>query len=546
MSALVTLSGGDDELDERVPRLLPLMHHFRHDYGDDGRWSTSDEAVHQLMDVYMGVGWNDDWSIEFVPPSEVHLRAPRDAHERFARLVNVFENAAFDVAGVIVHRFSGPRDLPSGIVGRDALAAALRAASIEPRTHSVALPPRQVARLADTRSHTACIAVNVEIAQAATVHLGQVQEILSGLQLEMTAVPTRAGIRLDYSLRSTTPTSTEDVEGAACIVQYFGQEHGRVVDASRTWRETFALAGGGAFGSATIGSDEVLVLRVGAEGDGAEYCAVQLDPAKRTTASVSRVELGEGYVAEIVPAESVQPMMLRARGRIFSKPSVMSWHAGNLEETEECILGARREWSDSERFDRLMNGLEMAERLDVGGSTVVIVTEEGRGVLDRLLDIESQLAQPRLRVQVTADGGAVDGALVGTYVTDGGTQSAIVVGGERLETQYSEVEVAQSSSATVPVVTTRFEGLALAATLQPLSSGRLGYRLTGQYSAPISRQQGRANLLGGSGLDATVSEHLVIDERGVAESAGDGVWRIVLGDRAGKGARVVLDVRAER
>ncbi len=93
---------------------------------------------------------------------------------------------------------------------------------------------------------------------------------------------------------------------------------------------------------------------------------------------------------------------------------------------------------------------------------------------------------------------------------------------------------------------TRFDGLALAVQFHRLSNGRLAYRAQGQFATPTKRGISTGNEIAGGGLTGTETDRLVLDERGVATPGGDGVWRIVFGDRSGQGSRVVLNVRAAR
>jgi hypothetical protein len=199
----------------------------------------------------------------------------------------------------------------------------------------------------------------------------------------------------------------------------------------------------------------------------------------------------------------------------------------------------------SERFERIAGQLDFMEKLDVGASAIVVVHAADRGVMNRLLDIEDQLAAPRLSIDVTARH-VGSPALHATTIVDGGAVAAIAVGAERLEAQEYEVEVAQSSSALRPSVMTRFDGLALAIKLHPLANGRLAFRALGQFATPTNRETSNANQVEGGGLVATDTDRLLLDERGVAQPIGDGVWRIVLGDRSGRGPSVTLDIRATR
>ncbi len=545
--ALVELEASGDEL-EVTRNILPLMHVVAKETDGGGGFQRSSEAVDRLLNLFMSVDWDDNWSIESVGRGEIHLNATRDAHQRLARLIEAFESASFDTTAVIVQYYEGPLTLPSGLVGRDNLATALSSAGIEASSQGLGLHPRKLATLRNTSAHTAALMVECEIAQRAVVHYARTYEILSGLELEMTGSLTRRGVRLGYVIRDTRPGETTDSEPVECKTR-IGTEHGPVVDRSAEWNESIELRGGGVFGQVTLTPQEALVFRVSTRGDVASYCAVSLDLATRTTASVAAIELGEEYVAEIAQAGACRSLRVDAHGRALQRhlatlgqPSddIVAGDSG-----EAPVLGVEISTDTSERFERIAGQFDFVERFDVGASAILVVHAADKGVMDRLLDIEDQLAAPRLSIDVTArhSGSPV---LHATTIVDGGAQAAIAVGAERLEAQEYDVEVAQSASAHRPSVRTRFDGVALAIKLHPLSNGRLAFRVLGQFATPTNRETSNANQVEGSGLVATDTDRLLLDERGVAQAVGDGVWRIVLGDRSGRGSSVTLDIRATR
>ncbi|MEM1449509.1 MAG: hypothetical protein AAGI22_10355 [Planctomycetota bacterium] len=544
--ALVELQPQTEHRD--VPRrLVPLMHVVDRDHWDVQEFEGSREAVDQLLDVFTNIDWNDDWSVDLLEPGEIHLDAPREAHERLARLIETFEAAAFETTGAVVRTYSGPATLPSGVVSLRVLEAELSAASVEVRSRTAGLDARWLTAVRDTATHTATVSVDCEIAQSAPIHHGRVREVVSGLELELGASLTRRGARLTYLLRSTQPTRVEDAVAVACATQLLGGGDRPWSEQQSEWNEDLELTGGGAFGTAAIGTEEALVLRLSTDGASASYCAIHLDPRTRTWAEVSSFDVGAGHVADVLPASSGTTMELAVRGSLFvDGRTSMGRRAGQLADggfDDEPILGAAVRSRGSERFERIRDRLDTWYSIEVGSSTVVIHESETGGALGGLLDIEAQTAPARLIVEVSTAGAV---PLAATTVCDGGSEAAVVIGRERLEAESTRVEVAQNTSALRPYVMTRFDGLALAMTLHTLTDGRLGYRLRGQLCEPTTRRESTTSSIDRVALAATDTARLVIDERGVARPTGDGAWTIVVGDGSGVGQSVTLRVSAKR
>ncbi|MEM6672996.1 MAG: hypothetical protein AAF726_09130 [Planctomycetota bacterium] len=531
-----------DEVD--VP-LLPLMRSLAWQSSDASEWDRTANAVEVLVDTFMAADWNDEWSIEFVEPAEVHLDASTEAHERFARLVRAFESAALGTTTLVVHSFVSSAEIPTGLVSAERLRAAVADAGAKPTSIRVPLEATRWTRVVDAQSHSVTLGVRTEIAQGSIAQYAATDEVASGMSLHLAAKPTGAGTEVGYVLRSTVPSERDRATPVECSTDFFADHVGRVVSRGGSWSEPFALRGGAAAGRCVVRTSDALVVRVSGEGDGSLYHAILVDGGSRHAAESNRVALGEGRSAEIVPRGCTQRIELGVR-HDFGGQRLMAKDTNDLESgsNENPLLTAILRLGESPRYERLRDRADVLTTSDLGASSLAIVDQETAGLMERLLALDAQMTPEQLSVDVRATGSGAE--LRGGFALQAGARGALVVGVEGLEAGRYNVEVAQKAAAREPIVRTRFDGLAMLLTLDPIGEGRLAFKATGQFAGDARDRGGVADLVGGSGLSSRDARQLVIESTGVVDAEDDGGWTIRIGDTSGRGLGVVIRVARAR